>query len=66
LVDETTREPYFDAQIEINRASLPEMIADKLVAGMPAEVIVPTGARTVFSYLTTPLAERFSTSMRER
>ena len=43
-----------------------EAIAEKLVAGMPAEVVVPTGERTVLAYLVTPLVERFHTSMRER
>ena len=66
LVDDSTHKPYFDAQILLNRASLPHEIAGKLTAGMPAEVIVPTGARTLFEYLVTPLAERFSSSMRER
>lgn len=66
LVDEATKDPYFDTQIAIERTSLPPEIAEKLVAGMPAEVVVPTGERTVFAYLVTPLVERFHTSMRER
>ena len=42
------------------------IIVHKLSAGMPAEVVIPTGERTVFAYLITPLTERFGTSMRER
>ena len=66
LVDEVTRDPYFDAQIRVEREALPTAIADKLVAGMPAEVVIPTGERTVFNYLVTPIVERFQNSMRER
>jgi hypothetical protein len=28
--------------------------------------VIPTGERTVFDYLVTPVVERFQTSMRER
>ena len=66
LLDEATRDPYFDAQISVERTSLPAGIVDKLTAGMPADVIIPTGERTVFDYLVAPLIERFQTSMRER
>jgi HlyD family type I secretion membrane fusion protein len=66
LLDETTREPYFDAQVGVERKDLPAGIVEKLTAGMPADVIIPTGERTVFDYLVAPLVERFQTSMRER
>lgn len=66
LIDDVTKEPYFDAQIGVERKNLPATIVDKLTAGMPAEVVIPTGERTVFSYLVTPIVERFHTSMRER
>jgi HlyD family type I secretion membrane fusion protein len=66
LVDEVTKEPYFDAQISVARKDLPSEIVEKLSAGMPADVVIPTGERTVFNYLVTPIIERFQTSMRER
>jgi multidrug efflux pump subunit AcrA (membrane-fusion protein) len=66
LVDEATKDPYFDAQISVDRKSLPDVVVHKLSAGMPAEVVIPTGERTMFAYLTSPLVERFGTSMRER
>jgi HlyD family type I secretion membrane fusion protein len=66
LIDEVTKDPYFDALVGVERKDLPTEIVDKLSAGMPAEVIIPTGERTVFSYLVTPIVERFQTSMRER
>jgi hypothetical protein len=66
LMDDVTKEPYFDALVGVERKNLPPEIVDKLTAGMPAEVIIPTGERSVFSYLVTPITERFQTSMRER
>lgn len=65
LIDDVTKDPYFDAQINVGRNVLPKSIMDKLSAGMPAEVVIPTGERTVFNYLVTPIMERFNTSMRE-
>jgi HlyD family type I secretion membrane fusion protein len=66
LLDDVTKDPYFDAQIIVARKDLPASIVDKLSAGMPADVVISTGERTVFDYLTTPIWERFQTSMRER
>ena len=66
LLDDVTKEPYFDAQINVGRNEVPQIVADRLSAGMPAEAIIPTGERTVMNYLITPITERFNTSMRER
>jgi HlyD family type I secretion membrane fusion protein len=66
LVDDITKEPYFDAQINVGRKEVPALVAEKLSAGMPAEVVIPTGERTVMNYLVAPVTERFYNSMRER
>ena len=66
LVDDVTKEPYFDAQVAVGRQQVPKFVSDKLSAGMPADVVIPTGERTVLNYLVAPLVERFHTSMRER
>lgn len=66
LLDEVTKESYFDAQVIVDRPELPREIVSRLTAGMPADVVIPTGERTVFDYLVTPIVERFYTSMRER
>ena len=64
LVDDTTRQPYFLAQVVAT--DIPDEIRDRLVAGMPAELIFPTGERTVLNYLTRPLRDRMSGAFRER
>ena len=66
LLDDVTKEPYFDVQINVGRKEVPAAVADRLSAGMPAEVIIPTGERTVMNYLVAPVTERFYSSMRER
>lgn len=66
LLDEATRAPYFAAEIEVERASVPPNIASVLTAGMTVDVIIPTHERTVITYLTGPLLGRMIQGMRER
>ncbi|MEO1745000.1 MAG: HlyD family type I secretion periplasmic adaptor subunit, partial [Pseudomonadota bacterium] len=57
--------PYYLAQIEVNEGVIPEELRDRLVPGMPAEVIVATGDRTLVQYLVKPLTDAFYRSLRE-
>jgi HlyD family type I secretion membrane fusion protein len=65
FVDETNGQPYFLALIEVDDSKI-EHAQERLTAGLPAEVIVPTGERTVIEYLVDPLTERLRKSMREQ
>jgi hypothetical protein len=64
LVDETTHQPYFLAQVIVD--DIPPELRDRLVAGMPADVVFPTGERTVLNYLVRPLQDRMNGAFRER
>jgi HlyD family type I secretion membrane fusion protein len=64
LIDEQSKQPYFLAQVIADE--VPEDIRSKLSAGMPADVIFPTGQRTVLAYLVRPLKERMRHVMREK
>ena len=64
LVDETTRQPYFLAQVIVD--DIPSELRDHLVAGMPADLVFPTGERTVLNYLIRPLQDRMNSAFRER
>jgi HlyD family secretion protein len=64
LVDDATRQPYLLAQVVVE--DIPQDLRERLVAGMPAELVFPTGERTVLSYLVRPLRDRMSTALRER
>ena len=66
LIDEATRQPYFLAQIAIRDTNLPQRLKNTLIAGMQAEVIIPTGERTILQYLVQPLGDAFAKTFRER
>jgi HlyD family secretion protein len=58
-------EPYFLAKIYVDKGMVPDNIEERLSAGMPAEVIISAGERTVADYLTSPLTDAVRKSMRE-
>jgi HlyD family secretion protein len=64
LFDETTRQPYFLAQVVVD--DIPMELRDRLVAGMPADLVFPTGERTVLNYLVRPMQDRMNSAFRER
>jgi HlyD family type I secretion membrane fusion protein len=57
--------PYFLARINVSKGMVPDNIESRLSAGMPADVIISTGERTVADYLTSPLTDAIRKSMRE-
>ena len=59
-------QPYFAAEIAVERASIPTEIRDRLSAGMIVDSIIRTQERTVLSYLTAPLRLRLAKAMHER
>lgn len=65
LVDPTTRQTYFEARIRIDDASLARQPGVEMLPGMPADVVIKTGARTVVEYLTKPITRYLFTSFRE-
>jgi HlyD family secretion protein len=65
LTDEATHQPYFLGMVAVNKLDIPAALQTQLRAGMPAEVIVSSGSRTVLSYLTSPLTEAWRKSFRD-
>ncbi len=65
LVDDATRQPYYAMQVSVKAASFPQATRERLVPGMPADVIIATGERTVLDYLTQPLGDALRRGMRE-
>jgi HlyD family type I secretion membrane fusion protein len=63
LTDEATRQPYFLAQVTAR--DVPDYVRQRLTAGMPADVVIPTGERTVLDYLVKPLKDRLQGALRE-
>ena len=65
ITDQRTGMSYYKARIEMPQQALDELGA-KFVPGMPVEVFIVTGDRTVLSYLTKPLADQIMHTFRER
>lgn len=57
--------PYYLARIVVSDEAMPEEIRTGLTAGMPVEVVIATGERSVFYYIVSPLYDAVATSMRE-
>lgn len=66
LIDETTRQPYFLAQIALSHTDIPAEMKGHLRAGMPAEVIFSTGERTVLGFLVEPVFDAMRLAFREK
>lgn len=57
--------PYYLARIEVVEEDIPEEISGRLTPGMPADVIITTGERTVANYIVSPLMDAVRKSMIE-
>ena len=64
--DPSTNASYYQVRISLSRDEIDHLGALKLVQGMPAEVFLATGDRTMLSYLFKPIADQFSRVFRER
>lgn len=64
--DQQTGAVYYVVRVLLNEGEAARLGDKRLIPGMPAEVHLRTGDRTVISYLLKPLSDQFSRSMRER
>lgn len=58
-------QPYYLARIDVPDDQIDDSIRDRLTAGMPADVVITTGERTVAHYLTSPLMDAVRKSLLE-
>lgn len=63
--DNANEQPYFLARVTVDEADIPEEIEGRLTAGMPADVIITTGERTVANFIVSPLMDAVRKSMIE-
>ncbi|MBA5687978.1 HlyD family type I secretion periplasmic adaptor subunit [Duganella sp. LX47W] len=65
--DERTGQPYYKIRAKVSAEGLKLITAKKLTiqAGMPVELFVKTGERSMMSYLLKPVFDRAKTSMTE-
>ena len=65
LTDEKTGAPYYLARVRVAQEGLSILGNRRMQPGMPVEVIIKTGSRTLLAYLVHPLVRRISSSMKE-
>ena len=64
--DPRTDVSYFVGRVNITEAGRVQVGKQELRPGMPAEVVIKTGERSLFAYLLKPLLARMHTGMTER
>lgn len=65
LTDEKTGNTYYQARIELTPESRKQLGNLQLLPGMPAEVFINTGERTLFEYLAQPAKNSFARAFTE-
>ncbi|WP_340122798.1 HlyD family type I secretion periplasmic adaptor subunit [Methylobacter svalbardensis] len=60
LTDERTGNTYYQARVELTPESRKKLGDLQLLPGMPAEVLINTGERTLFEYLSQPATNAFA------
>ena len=65
LINEKTGAPYYLARISVTGDGARKLGDRKLLAGMPAEVLISTGERTMLQYLMQPARDVIAQSMIE-
>jgi protease secretion system membrane fusion protein len=63
--DPRTGEPYYKIQVEVTDAGKRKLRDNKVRPGMPAQVFIVTGERTMMSYLLKPITDRLRTALHE-
>jgi epimerase transport system membrane fusion protein len=65
IPNEATGASFYLARVEVNPDSIEELGDLELMPGMPAEIYINTGARTLLQYLFKPLSNAVSRSFNE-
>ena len=67
FLDKNTGMPYYEAKIEVNEVGMKTLAEHKyvLVAGMPAQVMIQLGSRTVLDYMVKPFQQMLQRSLNE-
>lgn len=65
LINEQTGMPYYLARVKLTEKGIADLGSRRLVPGMPAEVLINTGERTLFQYLMQPVDNAFARSLIE-
>jgi len=66
LVDQRTGQPYFNVVVTVDRKELQDYKDVKLMPGLPVDVAIATGTRTLMEYFLAPVLDVIEKGMRER
>ncbi len=66
VVDERSGAVFYRAEIHIARDQIERMRVGVVMPGVPVEVYLRTGERSILSYLTRPLTDQFQRALREK
>ena len=65
LTEPKSGQTYYKASVEVTPEGMAKLKYHQIRAGMPAEVFIRTGERTLLNYLTKPLLDRMNRSLTE-
>ncbi len=65
VLDENTGTLYYETEVAIDPAALEKLDGVKLLSGMPAEVYIQLGSRSLVRYFRQPLTDSFNRGFRE-
>ncbi|EGH1759996.1 HlyD family type I secretion periplasmic adaptor subunit [Salmonella enterica] len=65
LIDKNNGEPYYHLQITVSKKDMEKLHGKDVKPGMPVEVFVKMGTRSLLSYLFKPVLDRAYTSLTE-
>ena len=65
MTDPNTASEYFMSRVEVDGDQLAKLADVHLLPGMPADVMIVTGERTLIDYLVTPITNSFARALRE-
>ncbi|MFA7383440.1 MAG: HlyD family type I secretion periplasmic adaptor subunit [Desulfurivibrionaceae bacterium] len=68
FIDQRTGMPYYEALVDITESGIKELarLRFDLVPGMPVQVMIKAGSRTMLEYLVQPLSKMFTNAFREK
>ncbi len=65
LTDERTDEPYYQLKVRVTQEGMKLLAHHQVRAGMPVDIFVKTGERSLMNYLFKPILDRLHASMSE-
>jgi protease secretion system membrane fusion protein len=65
LTDERTGLPYFNIKAKVTPEGMKQLADQQIRAGMPVEIFIKTGERSLMNYLFKPILDRAHSAMSE-